>query len=415
MKEGFELKSFKNYNPTPAEQIKLDKFLKENLEKGYIRPSQLPMASPFFFVNKKDGKLWPCQDYQYLDDWTIKNSYPLPLISEIMGKLKGAKYFTKLDVCLGYNNIQIRKGDKWKVAFKMNKGLFELTVMFFGMCNSLAMFQAMIDNIFVTIIEGKLVIVYMDDILIFAGTKEELTWITTMVLGKLQENNLYLKAKKCEFYKTKIEYLGMIIEARISMDPIKLEGIRDWPTPTMVKQVWSFLGFGNFYRKFISHYSNLAWPLNDLAKKDTKFEWTTECQEVFDILKWRFTEEPVLLMPDQSKPFQIESDASKVMTGAVLTQLDSNGDRHPVAFMSKTFMDTEREYEIYDRELLGIIQALKKWRHYIQESGHTTVIFSDHRNLTYFITVRNWMTDKPNGHFTSQNSTSNWCIYQDQK
>jgi Reverse transcriptase (RNA-dependent DNA polymerase) len=162
IKEGFEPKSFKNCNLTPAEQIKLDKFLKENLEKGYIRPSQSPMASPFFFISKKDSKLRPCQDYRYLNDWTVKNSYPLPLILEIIDKLKGAKYFTKLDVCWGYNNVQIRKGDEWKAAFKTNKGLFEPTVMFFGMCNSLATFQAMIDDIFMTMIDNRLVIVYMD-------------------------------------------------------------------------------------------------------------------------------------------------------------------------------------------------------------------------------------------------------------
>jgi RNase H-like domain found in reverse transcriptase len=119
-------------------------------------------------------------------------------------------------------------------------------------------------------------------------------------------------------------------------------------------------------------------------KKDKKFEWTTECQEAFDTMKKRFMEEPVLLMPDQSKPFQIESDASKVATGAVLTQLDSNGDRHPVAFLSKTFSETKRKYEIYDQELLGIIRVLKEWRHYIQGSGHTTIVYSDHKNLTYF-------------------------------
>jgi hypothetical protein len=129
IKEGFKPKSFKNYNLTPAEQIKLDKFLKENLEKGYIWPSQSPMASSFFFVSKKDGKLWPCQDYRYLNNWMVKNSYPLPLISEIMDKLKGAKYFTKLDVCWGYNNVRIRKEDEWKAAVKTNKGLFKPTVM----------------------------------------------------------------------------------------------------------------------------------------------------------------------------------------------------------------------------------------------------------------------------------------------
>jgi hypothetical protein len=237
MKEGFQPKLFKNYNLTPAEQLELDKFLKENLEKEYIRPSQSPMASPFFFVSKKDGKLRPCQDYRYLNDWMVKNSYPLPLISEIMDKLKGTKYFTKLDVCWGYNNVRIRKGDGWKAAFKTNKGLFEPTVMFFGMCNSPATFQAMMDDIFMTMIGNRLVIVYMNDILIFADTKEELEWITKLVLEKLREHDLFLKAKKCKFCQTRIEYLGMIIEeGKISMDAIKLGGIRDWPVPTTLKQ-----------------------------------------------------------------------------------------------------------------------------------------------------------------------------------
>jgi Reverse transcriptase (RNA-dependent DNA polymerase) len=203
IKKGFEPKWFKSYNLTLAEQNKLDKFLKENLKKGYIRPSQSPMASPFFFVSKKDEKLQPCQDYWYLNDWTIKIFYPLSLISEIMDKLKGAKYFTKLDICWGYNNIRIRKGDEWKAAFKTNKELFEPTVMFFGMCNSLATFQAMMDDIFMTMIDKQLVIVYMDDILIFAEIEEELRRITKQVLGKLREHNLFLKAKRCKFGKPK--------------------------------------------------------------------------------------------------------------------------------------------------------------------------------------------------------------------
>ena len=239
------------------------------------------------------------------------------------------------------------------------------------------------DDIFVGIIDGKLVIIYMDDILIFAKTKEELERITKMVLAKLWEHDLFLKTKKCEFCKLWIEYLGMIIEeGKISMDPIKLAGIWDWPTPSTVKQVRSFLGFGNFYQEFISHYCNIAKPLNDLTKKDRKFEWTNKCQESLDTLKQRFTEEPILLMPDHSKPFQIEANASKVATGAILTQTDLNGDRYPVAFLSQTFTDMEQRYEIYDRELLGIIRALKEWQHYIQGSGHTTVVLSDHKNLT---------------------------------
>ena len=375
MKPGFEPKSFKNYNLTPAEQIELDNFLKENLEKGYIRKSESPMASPFFFVKKKDGKLRPCQDYQFLNEWTIKNAYPLPLISEIMDKLKGAKYFTKLDVRWGYNNIRIREGDEWKAAFKTNRGLFEPTVMFFGMCNSPATFQSMMDSIFIEEIEEGVTIVYMDDILIYATTPELLEKYTKRVLHKLRDHDLFLKAKKCEFNKTKMEYLGLVVEeGKISTDPVKVKGFAEWPTLTSVKDVRSFLGFGNFYRKFIPGFSTLAAPLNNLLKKETPFCWTEEAQKSFDSLKQKLISSPVLMMPDQTRPFQIECDTSKYALGAVLTQQDSNGDRHPVAYLSKTFSETERNYEIYDRELLAIIRALEEWRHYIQGSGHTTVI-----------------------------------------
>jgi len=236
MKDTFVPKSFKTYNLTPEEQTELDKFLKDNLEKGYIRPSQSPMASPFFFVGKKDGKLRPCQDYRYLNEHTIKNAYPLPLISELLDKLKGARRFTKLDVRWGYNNVRIRDGDQWKAAFKTNKGLFEPTVMFFGMCNSPATFQSMMDAIFSDMIDGSIVIIYMDDIFIFAPDELTLTENTKRVLTRLRENDLFLKPAKCEFNKTKVEYLGMVIEeGKISMDTGKLKGIRDWPTPTTIK------------------------------------------------------------------------------------------------------------------------------------------------------------------------------------
>jgi hypothetical protein len=187
--------------------------------------------------------------------------------------------------------------------------------MFFGMCNSPATFQAMMDSIFSDMIEGNLVLVYMDDILVFAPTLEKLEELTNEVLKRLEENDLYCKPKKCEFEKEEMEYLGLIIkEGKLSMDPTKLSGIRDWPVPKSVKDVRSFLGFGNFYRKFIRGFADLARPLNELLKKDTKFEWTQEHQETFDLLKKRFTEEPVLMMPDHSKPFQIECDASKYAT-----------------------------------------------------------------------------------------------------
>jgi RNase H-like domain found in reverse transcriptase len=145
---------------------------------------------------------------------------------------------------------------------------------------------------------------------------------------------------------------------------------------TGLPRLW--LNNANFYRRFIKKFSELVLPLNNILQKDTKFDWNDQCQEAFETLKERFLQEPMLMMPDHSKPFQIESDASKYASGAVLTQTDINGDRHPVAFLLKTFTDTERRYEIYDRELLGIVRALKEWRHYIQGSGHTTLIHMDH-------------------------------------
>ena len=309
-KEGFQPKSFKTYNLTPEEKKQT-----RCLFKG-----QPLMATLFFFVKKKDGKLWPCQDYCYLNEWMIKNTYPLPLISEIMDKIKDRKYFTKLDIWWGYNNVRIKEGDEWKAAFKMNWGLFEPMVMFFGMCNSPAMFQAMMDEIFKDMIKEGIVIIYMDNMFLSAKTKECLQENTRRVLQQLMENDLYLKPKKCEFCKEKVKWLGMVIqEGKISIDPGKLKGIQEWPAPTTVKQVWGFLGFGNFYKRFIRGFSEIARPLNDLLKKDRKFEWTTNCESAFDDLKRRFTSEPILIMPDQTKPFQIKCDALKYASGAVLT------------------------------------------------------------------------------------------------
>jgi Reverse transcriptase (RNA-dependent DNA polymerase)/RNase H-like domain found in reverse transcriptase len=220
------------------------------------------------------------------------------------GQAKRSKIFLKI---WGYNNVQIRSGDEWKAAFKINQGLYKPTVMFFGMCNSLATFQAMMDKIFKKEIEENLIIVYMDDILAFSKTIDGLKKIKRIILKKAQEYDLYFKAKKCEFRKPKIKYLGLVVEeGKLAMDPTKLKGILDWPAPKTVKEVRSFLGFGNFYHCFVKGFFHLAHPLNDLLKKDKKFVWSEKCQESFDQLKRRFTEKPILMMPDHSKPFQIQ-------------------------------------------------------------------------------------------------------------
>jgi hypothetical protein len=235
------------------------------------------------------------------------------------------------------------------------------------MCNSPATFQAMMDKIFKKEIEENLIIVYMDGILAFSKTIDGLKKIEQIILEKARE------------------YLGLVVEeGKLAMDPTKLKGILDWLAPKTVKKVRSFIGFGNFYCCFVKGFSHLAHPLHDLLKKDKKFVWSEECQESFDQLKKRFTEEPVLMMPDHLKPFQIKVDSLLFATGGILTQMDTNGDRHPCTYLSKSLMKEQRNYDTGDRELLAIVRALKEWRHYIQGSGHTMIVLSDHDNLQHF-------------------------------
>ena len=373
------------YPLSPQQSKSLDEFIDENLAKGYIRESKSPMASPFFFVGKKDGTLRPCQDYRYLNEGTIKNAYPIPLISELIDKLHGATVFTKMDLRSGYNNVRIKDGDQWKAAFICKRGLFEPTVMFFGLCNSPATFQAMMNDTLADMIAEGWLVVYMDDILIFSKDKETHHQRTRRVLQRLQEHDLFVKPEKCVFDVQEVEFLGAIITPNhVKMEGTKLNAIIQWPTPTKVKQIQQFLGLGNYYRRFISHYSDIAKPLHQLTRKDQSWTWGKEQQEAFDRLKNAFVSAPVLQIPDPSKPFQIESDASKFASGGVLSQQDSEGKWHPCAFLSKSFNSAEQNYEIYDRELLGIIRCLSEWKHYLIGSGIPLIILSDHLNLTYF-------------------------------
>jgi RNase H-like domain found in reverse transcriptase/Reverse transcriptase (RNA-dependent DNA polymerase) len=233
--------------------------------------------------------------------------------------------------------------------------------MIFGMCDSLATFQAMMNEIFKKEIEENLIIVYMDDILAFSKTIDGLKKIKQIILKKAREYDLYFKAKKCKFRKPKIKYLGLVVEeGKLAMDPTKLKGILDWPAPKTVKEVRFFLGFGNFYCRSVKGFFHLAHPLNDLLKNYKKFVWSEECQQFFDQLKKRFTEEPVLIMPDHSKPFQIQVDSLLFATGGILSQINTNGDRHPCAYLSKSLTKEQRNYDTGDRELLAIIQALQE-------------------------------------------------------
>jgi len=199
------------------------------------------------------------QNYRVLNSIIVKNKYPLPLISELVLQLCRARYFTKLDVHWGFNNVCIKPGDEWKAAFWTNRGLFEPLVMFFGMTNSPATFQTMMNDIFRDLIVEGIMMVYLDDILIFTRIEEEHAKAIRRVLQVLQEHKLFLRPAKCEFCKKRIKYLGLVIsENKVSMDLVKVAGVREWPTLENKTNVQAFLGFVNFYQRFIQDFSAKA-------------------------------------------------------------------------------------------------------------------------------------------------------------
>ena len=269
------------------EQTALREFLKKQLEKGYIRPSKTPYTAPFFFIKKKSRELRPIQDYWKVNKWTVKNRYPLPLIPELINQVKGASLFSKFNMQWGYNNVWIKEGDEWKAAFTTNQGLFKPQVMFFGLTNSPATFQAMMNNISKDKIQEGWVSIYMDDILIH--TDNDITKhqeYVHCILQKLEENNLYLKPEKCTFEQQRIKFLGIVLEGgTMQMDPTKINGVADWPSPKMVKDMQAFLGFTGFYCYFVPNCSNIAHPLINLTKKATPFHWDPPQFNAFETLK----------------------------------------------------------------------------------------------------------------------------------
>jgi len=301
------------------------------------------MVAPVFFIKKKDGSLWLVQDYRALNSMTVKNKYPLPLISELVSQLHGARYFTKLDVRWGFNNVHIKPGNEWKAAFWTNRGLFEPLVMFFGMTNSLATFQTMMNDIFWDLIAEGIMVVYLDDILIFTRMEEEHAKAIKQVLQVLQEHKLFLRPEKCEFCKERIEYLGLVIsENEVSMDPVKVVGVREWPTLENKTDVQAFLGFVNFYCRFIWDFSAKARPLFDLTRSEQVWTWSGREQTAFEDLKMAVTTAPVLMSPQDSEPFRVEADSSDFAIGAVLSQQSMvDGKWHPVAFYSKSLSSVE--------------------------------------------------------------------------
>uniref|UniRef100_A0A671X748 Gypsy retrotransposon integrase-like protein 1 n=1 Tax=Sparus aurata TaxID=8175 RepID=A0A671X748_SPAAU len=386
---GSPLPTKRLYNLCKPEKEVMETYINNSLAAGLIRPSSSPVGAGFFFVEKKDNTLRPCIDFTGLNDITVKNKYPLPLIDSAFGPLHGAQIFSKLDLRNAYHLIRIREGDEWKTAFNTHLGHFEYLVMPFGLTNAPAVFQALVNDVLRDLL-NRVVFVYLDDILIFSRTYEEHVSHVREVLRRLMENKLFVKAEKCEFHVTTVPFLGYIVEkGQLRPDPTKVKAVENWLIPTTRKQLQRFLGFANYYRRFIRNYSRIAAPLTQLTSQKQVYEWSHAAQTSFDKLKSMFTNAPVLLHPDPDLQFMVEVDASDSGVGAVLSQRSPADQKlHPCAFFSRRLTPAERNYDVGNRELLAVVLALQEWRHWLEGAVHPFVVWSDHKNLSYLRSAR---------------------------
>jgi len=317
----------------------------------------------------------------------VKNGYPLPLIADILDGVEKRKVFTKLDLRWGYNNVRIKEGDEWKAAFTMHIRAYKPTVMYFRLTNSSATFQTMMNDLFRDLINQEDTAIFINDILVAIDTEEGHDELVEEVLRRLEENNLFVKLEKCKWKVREVEFLGVVIGLKgVEMQKEKVKGVLNWLAPRNIKEVQKFLDLANYYRRFIKNFARIAVPLHALVRKEQKWKWEKEQEEVFGKLKAVFTMEPVLAIPDIDREIRVEADASDYATGGVLSAKCEGGKWRPVAFISKLLNTMECNYEIHDKEMLAVIRCLEAWRHYLEGAKLEFEIWTNHKNLQYFMT-----------------------------
>ena len=363
-------------------------YLDEMLEKGFIRPSSSSTGAGILFVPKSDGTNRLCVDYRRLNAVTRKDRYPLPPIDTLLQQLQSAQYYSKIDLRSAYHQIRIAEGHEWKTAFRTRYGSFEYLVMPFGLSNAPSSFQRFVNTIFHDMVD-RCVVVYLDDILVYSTSHDEHVRHVQEVLARLHSNSLHANATKCVFHQQEVEYLGYIVQPNgLSMNPEKVASVLAWPTPTNVKGVQSFLGFANFYRRFIRGYSIIATPLTALTKKTMDFRWSDEAQTAFDTLKNAFSSAPILAHFRAEFPTMLETDASDYAIGCILSQHHPDGVWHPIGFYSRKFSTSELNYPIHDKELGAIISALEHWRPLVLSLTSQLRVYTDHHSLEYFMSTK---------------------------
>ena len=327
--------------------------------KGFIVPSKAPFASPVLFVSKPNSRLRFYVDYRKLNSLTKKDQYPLPLIDETLACISSTKIFTKLDIRQTFHRIRINPDSEELTTFRTYYRSYKYQVLPFRLTNGPAVYQRYMNEVLFDYLDDFCT-AYLDDILIYSTDIADHEDHVKIVLQRLREAGLQVDIKKTEYHVTRTKYLGFIISTDgIEVNPEKISAITNWQLSTTIKGVQSFLGFCNFYRRFIKDYGRVAKPLNELTRKDTVFRFTDECQTAFENLKELLTTAPLLTYYDPALLTQVETDASDGVIAGVMSQEHDQAWK-PVGYFSKTMSPAELNYPIHDKELLAIVKSLQQ-------------------------------------------------------
>ncbi|GJY38677.1 putative reverse transcriptase domain-containing protein, partial [Tanacetum coccineum] len=378
MEKGAALVARAPYRLAPSEMEELSAQLQELSDKGFIIPSSSPWGAPILFVKKKDGSFLMCINYRELNKLTVKNRYPLPRINDLFDQLQGSSVYSKIDLRSGYHQLRVCDEDIPKTTFRTRYGHYEFQVMPFGLSNAPTVFMDLMNRVCRPYLD-KFVIVFIDDILIYSKTKEEHDAHLRLILELLKKEELYAKFSKCDFWLSKVQFLGHVIDSEgIHVDPAKIESIKDWESPKTPTEIRQFLGLAGYYRRFIEGFSKIAKPMTKLTQKSVKFNWGEKEETAFQTLKQKLCSAPILALPEGSENFVVYCDASHKGLGAVLMQKEK-----VIAYASRQLKIHEKNYTTHDLELGAVVFALKMWRHYLY--GTKCVVFTDHKSLQHIL------------------------------
>jgi transposase InsO family protein len=374
------------YRLAQSELDELRKQLDEYIRLGFIRPSASPYGAPVLFVRKKDNSMRMCVDFRALNKLTIRQRTPLPLIDDLLNRLHGARVFSTLDLRTAYHQVRIAEEDVHKTAFRTRYGQYEWLVMPFGLTDAPSTFQRLINHVCKPLLD-KCALAFLDDICVYSPNEEQHEHDLRAVLDLLRKHRLYAKLSKCVFFASECVWCGHVVSGDgLRPDPAKVETVIKWPEPKTQHDVRSFMGLGQFFHRYIKDCARIASPLYDLTSIGAPKSWETlpeAARLAFEQLKVALSSPPVLRIPDPSLPFVLSTDASGFALGGCLMQRDEQHHLHPCAYESRRMSPPERNYGVYEQELLALVHACRKWRHYL--FARPVCLVSDHQPLSWLM------------------------------